>query len=234
MVFVDYDNLARSDRHKGAKYVIDRILQCLGPAWFVDGRAQFRLYGGWYERNSPSRRGQKIAAELQQAFPGLVAATASPNVQPVRVVAELAYSLAAEPLRHLFHTFRKRGIPQGLRCEDPVAMGCSDPACPLTVVYDFVNTGICPSPACQTRAEDLLYRNEQKLVDTMMTVDIVHYAHSGVGQVCVVSSDDDLWPAIRSALLIGTRVIHIHTKPGHATPISYSGGLGPEYVQKRI
>ena len=78
LICVDYDNLPRAERLKGAKYVISRVLQCLGPAWFAaDRRAEVRLYGGWYEQNAPTRHGQTIAAELQAEFPRVIVVTGS-------------------------------------------------------------------------------------------------------------------------------------------------------------
>jgi len=234
-ICVDYDNLPREHRHKGPKYVVERVLRSIGTRSFsADNRAKVRLYGGWYDCSNPTRRCQKLSGELQASFPGVIPVTDQSGAVPVRVAAELAYSLAADPHRHLFHTFRRRGMPQGLRCDDPGNHGCVDSSCPLKSLPHFINQGKCPKQGCSVRPEDLLYRNQQKLVDTMLSADVIHYATSGVSELCIVSSDDDFWPAIRSALLAGAQVIHVHTKPRHTTPAAYCRGVGPDYVQNSL
>lgn len=55
----------------------------------------------------------------------------------------------------------------------------------------------------------VLEREEQKLVDSMLVVDLVHYAETTEEPLVVVSADDDLWPGIRFVLLRGARVIHV-------------------------
>ena len=55
----------------------------------------------------------------------------------------------------------------------------------------------------------MLAREEQKLVDSMLVVDLVHFAETTDESLVVVSADDDLWPGIRFALLREARVIHV-------------------------
>ena len=62
----------------------------------------------------------------------------------------------------------------------------------------------------------VLQRAEQKLVDSMMVVDLLHLAEVTPEPLVVVSADDDLWPGIRFALLRGTRVIHVVPQRGRA------------------
>ncbi len=65
----------------------------------------------------------------------------------------------------------------------------------------------------------------------MLAVDLVYYAIRGERSVAVVTNDDDVWPAVRQTLLLGTIVHHVHPKPGRCTPSHYCSGLGPEYCQ---
>ena len=79
----------------------------------------------------------------------------------------------------------------------------------------------------------LLSRREQKLVDTMIVADLIHLASRGETPIGLVSSDDDMWPGILSALNIGASVIHVHTRvpiiqnayltktSGHYTPLGF-------------
>jgi uncharacterized LabA/DUF88 family protein len=104
-------------------------------------------------------------------------------------------------------------------------------ACPLDSVYDIIERGICPESTCRVVSADIMGKAEQKLVDTMLTADLIYLASNGSPDLCVVSSDDDLWPGIKSALILGARVFHIHTIAGRLTPTAYSKGAGPNYKQ---
>jgi len=77
-------------------------------------------------------------------------------------------------------------------------------------------------------------RSEQKLVDTMLTADMIYLAQAGVKDVCLVSSDDDLWVGIRTAILLGANVTQIHTMPGRDLAAFYARGVGPGYTQKHF
>jgi uncharacterized LabA/DUF88 family protein len=80
------------------------------------------------------------------------------------------------------------------------------------------------------RTPDLLRKAGQKLVDTMMTADIIHLAANGSTDICVISSDDDLWPGIKSALLLGRRVVHLRTHD-RASAARYARDAGPNYTE---
>ena len=48
----------------------------------------------------------------------------------------------------------------------------------------------------------------------MLTADILNVAWRSHEPVVVVSSDDDLWPSIQSALVLGVPTVQVHTRPG--------------------
>ncbi len=64
----------------------------------------------------------------------------------------------------------------------------------------------------------VFYRSEQKLVDSMITVDLIHFAMNKSESLVLVSGDDDMWPGIRYALLQDASIIHlvpkVTTRPG--------------------
>jgi len=76
-----------------------------------------------------------------------------------------------------------------------------------------------------------LVRDEQKLVDTMMVADLIYYARDQNQVLAVVTSDDDIWAGIKSVLLSGSSLFHIHTRPGRKTPHTYSKGAGANYTE---
>jgi hypothetical protein len=65
----------------------------------------------------------------------------------------------------------------------------------------------------------------------MLTADFIHLAQIDPRLLCIVSSDDDLWPGIRMALLRNRAVVHVHTQATHRTHPTYAKGAGPLYLE---
>jgi hypothetical protein len=168
------------------------------PTMMNTGRCEVRIYGGWYEGTTLTPLAQRIIAELAQDFPTVLTfRNQSGNFGKLYIAAELARSIEAEPSHHLFNTLRTKSTPRTIICEHPATKGCSDPACPLSCLPTLFNTGNCTKHGCSMQLEDLMYRREQKLVDTMLACDIIHAARLKCDFTMLVSSDDDLLPAIR-------------------------------------
>ena len=225
IILVDYDNLPANYRRRNARDVIEYIVRRLEPEIGNDRRVNVRLYGGWYDRKTPTPRAQHLASQVL-VFP-LPLTFGSGHT--IMIDAELAYSLAVHPMVHLLRTFRQRGTPENVLCRQPSAKGCTIRTCPLSPIPNFLNRGRCPEPNCALTTEDLLYRPEQKLVDTMLTVDLIHFVDSGVKRLALVSSDDDFWPGIAYILTKGARVIQLHTRRRYRS--QYSGPSLGNHVQ---
>ena len=236
VILVDYDNILMQDRSPGLVYVADRILQAIGPAAFTaNERVRFRLYGGWYKGNILTRNAQDLSAEITGNFsrPAMVSNTTA--TLTVTAAVEMAFSLEVSPAKHLVHTFRQRNRPTGIGFADPIThVPCRVPGCRLLPLRDAINKDQCPEVGCPTKPSDLLTRDEQKLVDTMLISDLIFLAHVGEKQVVVVSSDDDMWPGIETALALGASVIRIHTRSRALASTTYLAGVGPQYVQRGI
>ena len=238
-VLVDYYNLSqqrlrlvRQNRHsRVADLIVDRIVSAIVPGHLASGeeRLDLRLYGGWYEDETLTRDAQEIDAVLRRNYP--VALTTDLGRRIV-VNAQLAYSMRCDASHHLWYTLRSKAAPRGIEFLDPSEAGCSFPdGCPLRPGYDFFVRGHCPEEGCKVTSRLVTRRREQKLVDTMLAADVFFNAYSNESQIAVVSSDDDLWPAIRTALQFGMAVVHVHTIRGHATRPHYLHGTGAGYVQ---
>lgn len=212
-------------------HLVEQILYCVGRKALTSyQRANLRFYGGWYEQRKPSPSAQALAPTVLANFPRLVPVYDSDGVHVLRVACELAYALQIDPHSHLWHTYRPRGMPRGIFCEDPKKHGCSNTPCALQGLHDFFRNGVCPVPGCTVTPPDIIRKGQQKLVDTMLLADLVYSAFVvKVSDICVVSSDDDLWPGIRLALYAGVRVFHIHPKHGQSTPHHYRRKAGPAY-----
>jgi uncharacterized LabA/DUF88 family protein len=231
-ILVDYANLDPMEKQRGLEHVVWRLLQGLGQTNFEDTElVRVRLYGGWYQGDALSTLAQQLSAEIAGAFPKPMELLADGKRLRLRVIVELARSLLVDPARDLFHTFRPRGLPGGLRCATPPFEGCANVhACPIRPLHELLEFRICPTGGCEVRAKDVLDRAEQKLVDTMITTDLVQLALEGE-RLAIVSSDDDMWPGIRMALSRGHTVLHLHPKRGQFTPKHYKEPTPEHYVE---
>jgi uncharacterized LabA/DUF88 family protein len=235
IVFVDYDNIGNRIRNTKFHFFAEKILEAIGYNELSSiNNVQFRLYGGWYDECRLTRKGQQLAADIQALFPRIISLSDDKQIIHIRAKAELAYSLAADPHKHLLHTYREKGAPKNLRCNSPGSKGCTEKECLLNPIYHLIEKGKCPKNGCSISLDHLVYHGQQKLVDTMMSVDIIHYAINKEASIAIVSSDDDFWPAIKFAIIHGVNVFHVHTLSGRSTPKYYCGGLGSEYKQKAL
>jgi hypothetical protein len=224
-VLVDFDNIPPSIQRQGSVHVADRIFQSLSPILRGGDRLELRLYGGWDEGSKLTPKAQLLHAELVGSFPKAfhLPSAASPSSSAVVITAALAESLLIEPLTPLRDTFRQRPPARRMICEDPRAIGCAEAACPLAAVADFFNNRSCPTRGCATTFEDVVKgHSEQKVVDTAIVGDLIHLALSNERQICVVSSDDDIWPGMAKAMQLGATIYHVDAQ-GHG-PTRYATG----------
>lgn len=211
---VDWDNIEDRDRRAGPKYLADRLwhsLSLAAPTVMANiQHLDLRLYGGWNGPSAPTHRASQLEALIQSDFPFVFLDTARST--QIKVSGELAQSLARIPRQILPHTFRQRQGPPKLQCQNASQLGCTVAACPINFVHGLFDQARCPEPTCMRTIEQVLLRSEQKLVDTMLVSDLIHFAGSGEREIAVVSSDDDIWPGILMALDIGARLIHLRPK----------------------
>lgn len=234
-VLVDYNNVREADRRKGVVFVVDKIVQALGTKHV--GKTQrilVRLYDGWYEERTLTHKAQDVAAEILAHMPMTIALDDAVEQRKVLVNAELAYSLKSAPAQHIWHTYRPTYYAGDVRCCDPRTIGCSDPQCPLLGMYRLFQQHNCPTPGCNVTPGVLLYRGQQKLVDTMIAVDMFALQLQSARTLAIVTSDDDLWPAIKLVLQLGVYVLHIHTISDRSTPAMYCGNAGAGYFQLHL
>ena len=211
IILIDYDNLDMLVRQRGTRHVITRLFDVLGSLHTAGARrVNCRLYGGWLDGDAPSRNAERLIPDLWHNFPCSVPVIGEAGVQSVLVDVELARSLACDPALMLTHTYRRRSMPRGLRCESAPFQGCVTPSrCPVAELDPFIRAARCPVDECFVEPSTVLARDEQKMVDSMLVIDLVHFAETTKEALVVVSADDDLWPGIRFVLLRGARVIHV-------------------------
>jgi uncharacterized LabA/DUF88 family protein len=212
-ICVDYDNLERAQKESGILQLITKILMGLPDVTGNIADCEIRVYGGWYENQIMTPLAQKVTTNLQSEFPAIIRVnTADNSVCAIKASAQLALSLLEEPNHHLFGTYRRKNKPSNIRVETPENIGCAHQNCPLPYAKKLLQTGKCNTIGCSTVSDSLVYRHEQKIVDTMLTCDLLYLGQRGFDQILIVSSDDDFLPAIRSAILRGAKLIRVHPK----------------------
>ncbi len=236
IALVDYDNVPKIDRGRGLIHLTNRIATAIGAERFSGIEIlRVRLYGGWYDGRNASRVAQDLYAEATSHFPRDLSITHGGKLVRLRCRTELAESLACEPKVPVTHTYRPRSLPPRLHCSAVPYQRCSNPsACPIAALADFFGNQQCPEHGCLVTPVGILTRPEQKLVDSMILADLIHWAQAGVKDLALVSSDDDLWPGIRLALLHGAKLIHLHPKPGKSSPSHYMDLAKGNYVQASL
>lgn len=227
VLFIDYDNLLPAQKRAGILDVVGRaLIQMPMDAKTTRGKCEVRVYGGWYEENEITRLAQDVSIELQRDFPRIIRLrTGQDCYASVTANAELAVALFQEPGHHLFNTYRRKGKPSNVRVEEPAGVGCADPACILPLMKKLLKSGKCPKSDCGVVVGDLVYRHEQKIVDTMLSCDLIHAASVGYDSVILVSGDDDFLPPLRTILLRGASAVRFHPRPGIQRAIFLQGGV---------
>ena len=236
ILLVDWDNLDGAYAQRGLLWVAERALvAAINAGASPPSNAQLRLYGGWFDENRLSRRAQDLSAQAQRDFPRAIGL--APGDPPILTKVELAYSLAATPSHILFKTYRLRSdAPSNLAFRTWPPTHCGNATgCALTPTASFLQTGQCPRNGCSVRLLGALSRPEQKLVDTMLVADMIHYAmQSPQPEIVVVTSDDDVIPGICAAVHVGARVIQLHTRPDRKTDPRYIRPLGTKFLQSSL
>ncbi|MBL4759570.1 MAG: hypothetical protein JKY80_01785 [Mariprofundaceae bacterium] len=213
-IFIDYDNLTPIQKESGILDVVNKIL-LRAPIELNKSRitCDVRVYGGWYEDNEMTQKAQDVAVKIQDEFPEILKLSAGgEKFVQVRINAELALSMLEEPSHHLFDTFRRKGKPSNIRFKNCSELDCSDQICLIPQVKKLLKTGRCPKVGCINSTESIVYRVEQKLVDTMLTCDLIYAPAMGYKNIIIVSGDDDFLPPLRTLLLRGTSAIRFLPK----------------------
>jgi hypothetical protein len=234
LFLVDYDNIDRGAQRRGLAFLMDAILNCVGPHHLIRAgiaRVHFRLYGGWHEGRMPTRRAQQLMAEIERVSPMRVEIVRDSKAVTVSASAEMAIALHDEPGRVFYNTFRAYEPPQALEARPIAELGCERRPCPLSGLRDFLSNRHCGVPGCVVEPSAMLFVPQQKLVDTMLVVDLLSAARREPPIMAVVSSDDDMWPGIRSALHLGREVLHVHTQRARFTSPEYCGDIKSGYRQ---
>lgn len=226
LIFIDYDNLLPTQREQGVLDVVSRILNQIDLEKNLGKiTCQIRLYGGWYQGTDITRKAEDLTVEIQEDFPKIISIPSSGNsFIKIQTSAELAVSLIQEPSHHIFNTFRRKGKPNNIRVRSKSDVGCSESSCFIPSIRKLLKNGKCPKDGCSSDS-GLIYRSEQKLVDTMLSCDLVLSAKSPNSTMILISSDDDFIPPLRTATLLGSAPIRVHPRLSNVSTESTSNNV---------
>lgn len=172
-----------------------------------------RLYGGWYQQMTMSN----AASDVQTKISHLRIFDSHPLDNRKRLRGKVELALVQNGLDLIWYNTlqEKQGLPRLRIDQEMQGESCTrnESRCPVHILKKFLNTKrtICQTEGCRTIHQQVFYRREQKMVDTMMTCDTLTYASDPeVNSVYVVSDDIDLFPGIAiSKVMNAGKDIHL-------------------------
>lgn len=229
-VLIDFDNISAFFRLQRSLHALYSHLLTKIPNGFFPpfGRIDFRLYGGWDDRNRLTRQAQVLSAEIQVAFPAALSVIlANGGKHSLVATTQLAAGPLAIPTEILRRTWMRDRSARKIRTADRPWNGCaSQGSCAMSMLESILTRRSCPNEACELGIDSVLKRDEQKQVDTLIVADMLYLTfQSSASHIVVVSSDADMWPGILVALSAGAHVCHVHTESGRRTPPYLAGNL---------
>lgn len=220
LVLVDYDNAFPPNRGLSDDEIaveVGRWLQELAARYAQVSTFEVRLYGGWYDDNDLSRHGSDVA-RVMTLMPDF------PMILHSGRVLRGGVSLAVNPISSsnrspLLGTYRRRGSLPRIRSRQPFPDACAqtDATCPAAILRSFTKHSRreCPVDTCSISAAEAFEVHEQKMVDTLLSTDIlVAGGHQSVYSiVVVVSGDSDFVPPLLAASVVASDVALVQLLP---------------------
>jgi hypothetical protein len=239
-VFVDYDNVQAAHASAGAVNLGRMVVSLLPTFVLVRYTAvAVRLYGGWRSNAKLTRLAQRLIPDIRQGSPSVISIQHEGSNISLRLTVELADKPigATVPLEETLVFDRDL---RKFRTKAPPWQHCSNVgSCGFGTFSSVGHASACGESTCSMKLGDLLVRDEQKMVDTLIVADMAQCVHvAKASDVVVVSSDTDMWPGVLLALRAGCSVIHVHTKHGWRTQghlmRTIANQLGRSYKQMSV
>jgi len=227
-VLVDYDNVPAALWTPGPIQAAATICSRL-PASVVGNEPELtvRLYGGWKTNSMSTQRAQALIPQLATGHTYIARPGHAPGTPKIRLVVELAVApLGAQT--PFDTTLAKERALRTFRPRQNVTACFQPAACGLSFLRNLTHQTPCVTPQCGATPRDLLVRDEQKMVDTLMVADMAHAAFINDDKdIVVVTSDTDIWPGVLLAIKAGCAVTQIHATPKMRTPTALTNMLPP-------
>lgn len=218
-VLIDYDNVPAAVWAPGAVSAAAAICAHL-PANVVGSEPELtvRLYGGWKTGSQSTPRAQQLIPQLTAGSHIFIPRPGhSAGAKQIRLVVKLA--LAPLGSNNQFEsTLAKDREVRSFRPKTGMPSCAQPTSCGLGFLSNLSHASRCATPGCNSTPQQMLVRDEQKMVDTLMVADMAHAVFmDGDRDVVVVTSDTDIWPGVLLAIKGGCSVTQVHPKPNGRT-----------------
>jgi hypothetical protein len=225
-ILVDYDNVPSTLWAPGPIQAAASMCARL-PACVVGSEPELtvRLYGGWKTSSASTHRAQQLIPQLAAGHiyiprPGHIATALNIRLNVQLAVAPLGAQTPFDT------TLAKNRAIRSFRPRQGVTACFQPSACGMAFLANLTHTTACTMSQCSMMAQDLLVRDEQKMVDTLMVADMAHAAYVDKDDdIVVITSDTDIWPGVLLAIKAGCAVTQIHATPNMRTPVALTNML---------
>ena len=219
LVLVDYDNVDRALSRVGPVNCAKILTRCI-PQDVLRNHDSIvvRLYGGWRSNGRLTTAAQRIVPEIRACSPTVVSVSGGDPTTAKKLVVELA-DAPIGLTTPLDQTLARDRTLRKFRANPSALSACVNiSSCGMSQHYALTHSLACANAACSAVLGDLLVRDEQKMVDTLIVADLAHQVFiSKATHIAIVSSDTDLWPGVLLALRHACNIHHIHTRNGGRT-----------------
>lgn len=217
-VLVDFDNVEVIHRRPGPVSLSKMLISLLPPSLVARHTGiAVRLYGGWRVNSVRTRLAQQLVPDIQSNSPCMISVNRLGSPATLRMNVELADGPIATRVI-LEGTFAQERSLRKFSVRNPLPACANSVACGMSQFQNVSHATSCTLASCASTLGDILVRDEQKMVDTLMVADMAHQAFvNGSKDLVLVSSDTDLWPGVLLSLRAGCGVTQVHTKVGGKT-----------------
>lgn len=216
LFLVDFDNL-NDNQQQSLQLFIEKIVEKTILEYQLSNKFLYgsvRLYGGWYEQNNFTEKALEIRQRYQNHLTGIL--KVNEVVYHYCIDVALAQSLISNPDKDFWNTYRKKENHIRGFSFSSNAKNCVYPNSLMPALIQVIKHGKCPHIECpENCGEAFIYRSEQKMVDTLLTCDLIETTliHPLSSLVVVVSSDDDFVPPlVLASNSSGCNVCLVHPK----------------------
>ena len=233
LILVDYDNVDKSLKSAGPVNLA-KILVTLIPTEVLSRHQKIlvRMYGGWRCKNVLTTLAQGLVPDLRKNSPCNVTVNHAGNVINLRLTVDLADKPIDATLPFEESLVKDRELRKFRTLTPPWADCIASHSCGLPITSISHSTP-CNQNGCLNKLGNVLVRDEQKMVDTLLVADIAYQAFAKrATDIVIVSSDTDMWPGVLLALRNGCAIIHVHTKTGWKTQRHLINTLDRKSVHK--
>lgn len=231
-ILVDYDNVLRRKavNEHSLEADLDRFVSILDRDSSFFSRAtrsqklQIRLYGGWFEDMSASRMFERAKTSVERFKNRMVSVNASTGILRYVNFAKGMFSLSE---RSFFATCRMYDFEASVSRDAGAC--CKDSSLHFDYIREYLKDGACP--VCGSGIRAPILARGQKMVDTMMSCDLLQLINNTKSPVALVSDDDDMVPALFQGAQVRD-VFHLCKKGRDSYFERYYKNLAPKTYHK--